>query len=241
MEEAARLRKMINRSQQRIKQAMKDRHGLLTDASTADVFCSVKDDMNRFPSMITTITEQGASSRQLEVIVRNVRSILQSEMLETGRQFGKLVERRSQTVKTVEDRKMMLDSVGDSNVRNRAMFKKNVESKNRDDDGEKSKLMETQIMADEQESKQRVSKARKINDTLTEVMTAFQRMTALVSMQENRLESIDRDTRQSETNIRKGRKEVEGIYEDVSSKRSLIIKIFAIILVFSIIYVLFLL
>lgn len=241
MEEAGRLRRLIHRSQQRLRQAMKDRQGLLTDGSSADIFCSVKDAMNRYPSEISAITAQGAKSGQQEAVVRNVRSILQSEMLETGRQFGKLVERRSQEVKKVEDRKQVLDAVGDGGVRNRAMFKRNVEARQRNDDDDKSKLMDSQLMADDQESKERVAKARKINDMLTDVMSAFQRMTAIVSMQENRLESIDRDTRQAETNIKKGRKEVESIYEDVSSKRSLIIKIFATILVFSIIYIVFLL
>ena len=90
------------------------------------------------------------------------------------------------------------------------------------------------------ETKDRVNQAKKMNEVMTDIMSAFQRMTAIVSMQENKIERIDQETRTAETNIKKGRKEVEQIYDSVASKRSLIIKVFATILVFSIIYILFL-
>lgn len=95
-------------------------------------------------------------------------------------------------------------------------------------------------MEEEVESKERVKNARKINETLSEVMSAFQRMTTIVSMQEATIERIDQDTKKAESNVKKGKKEVEQIYDDVASKRALIIKVFATILVFSIIYILFL-
>ena len=90
------------------------------------------------------------------------------------------------------------------------------------------------------ETKERVNQAKKMNEVMTDIMSAFQRMTAIVSMQENKIERIDQETRTAETNIKKGRKEVEQIYDSVAGKRSLIIKVFATILVFSIIYILFL-
>jgi syntaxin 5 len=72
-------------------------------------------------------------------------------------------------------------------------------------------------------------------------MKIFQRMSTIVSMQESKIERIDQDTADAEKNVKKGKKEITSIYEDVTSKRALIIKIFALIMAFSVIYVLFLL
>lgn len=101
-------------------------------------------------------------------------------------------------------------------------------------------LSKQRQLEDDGETKERVKKARKIHDMLGDVMQAFQRMTTIVSMQEAQIERIDQDIRTTESNVKKGRKEVEQIYQDVASKRGLIIKVFATILIFSIIYILFL-
>lgn len=249
MADAARLRKMISKSQARLKMALKEGKGSglfrSEDDGLSDVLCSVKEDLDRLPGMITLIVEQGVKSGAREEVVRNVRTILQSEMLETGRDFGRLIDRRSQSLKSIEDKKSRLDLAvdrGETSARSRAMFKKNVEEevKGRGMDEEDSKMLE-QRMSDEQEAKDRAKKARKINDTLTDIMSAFQKMTTIVSMQESRLESIDRDTRQAEKDVKQGRREVEQIYDDVGSKRRLILKVFAVIIVFSVIYIMFLL
>ena len=66
-------------------------------------------------------------------------------------------------------------------------------------------------------------------------------MATIVSLQENKIERIDKDTEEAETNIGKGKKDVQSIYDRVSSNRALILKVFAILITFSVIYILFLL
>lgn len=129
-----------------------------------------------------------------------------------------------------------------SNLVNRAKFKRTTTDDKKTGHGydEESNMLAAQKLDDDSEVKERVKKARKINDMLGDIMTAFQRMTTIVSMQEAQIERIDQETRLAEGNIKKGKREVEKIYEDVAGKRSLIIKVFATIMVFSIIYILFL-
>ena len=128
-----------------------------------------------------------------------------------------------------------------SDAYSRAKFKKtSADKKQKETYDEESKMIADQKLDEIIETKDRVNQAKKMNEVMTDIMSAFQRMTAIVSMQENKIERIYQETRTAETNIKKGRKEVEQIYDSVAGKRSLIIKVFATILVFSIIYILFL-
>lgn len=79
-----------------------------------------------------------------------------------------------------------------------------------------------------------------MNIMFVELSTMFKKMVNLVQTQENQIERIDRDTEESETNVKKGRKEISDLNEDFKKKRALILKVFGVLIVFSIMYILFL-
>lgn len=136
-------------------------------------------------------------------------------------------------------------------MKNRALFKKpaatpktssynDSTSDSTKGDDEESRMIAQQLES-ERVTKDRLVKSQKINSMLADVVQSFQKMATIVSLQESKIERIDRDTETSETNIKKGKKEISDIYDSVSSKRKLIIKVFLVILVFTVIYVTFLL
>ncbi len=78
-----------------------------------------------------------------------------------------------------------------------------------------------------------------MNLMFVELSTMFKKMVTIVHSQETQIERIDRDTEESEANVKKGRNEIADLNEDVKKKRALILKVFAVLICFSVIYILF--
>lgn len=83
----------------------------------------------------------------------------------------------------------------------------------------------------------RLESVKNINKWVREVGSIFTKMTTIVKMQEGIVERIDHNSERTSINVDKGKKEIKSIYDDVSSNRMLILKVFAIIIVFSVFYV----
>lgn len=81
---------------------------------------------------------------------------------------------------------------------------------------------------------------KKIQEILTDIGGIYQRLGTMVQMHDVMIDRIDKDTDDSMHNVEKGKKTLLEVYTSVSSKRKLIIKIFLILLCFSLLYVLFL-
>jgi syntaxin 5 len=80
---------------------------------------------------------------------------------------------------------------------------------------------------------------QKIEKTMTDLQGMFTRMAHFVHEQQYMIEKIENNTDISLGNIEAGLKEVIKIQNDVRSNRGLIIKIFLILIVASVIYILF--
>jgi syntaxin 5 len=85
----------------------------------------------------------------------------------------------------------------------------------------------------------RSSAVQKIEKTMTDLQGMFTRMAHFVHEQQYMIEKIENNTDISLGNIEAGLKEVIKIQNDVRSNRGLIIKIFLILIVASVIYILF--
>ena len=68
----------------------------------------------------------------------------------------------------------------------------------------------------------------------------FTKMGTIVKMHEGMIERIDHNAEMSQLNVKKGKKEVKSIFEDVSNNRKLILKVFAIVILFALFYIVFL-
>jgi len=86
---------------------------------------------------------------------------------------------------------------------------------------------------------ERTNTVQKIEKTMTDLQGMFTRMAHFVHEQQYMIEKIDNNTEVSLSNIEAGLKEIVKIQNDVRSNRSLIIKVFLILILASVIYILF--
>lgn len=86
---------------------------------------------------------------------------------------------------------------------------------------------------------ERTSTVQKIEKTMSDLQGMFTRMAHFVHEQQYLIERIDNNTDVSLNNIEAGLKEVIKIKNDVSSNRALLLKIFFIIILASVLYILF--
>ncbi|GIY87884.1 syntaxin-5 [Caerostris extrusa] len=97
-------------------------------------------------------------------------------------------------------------------------------------------------LIDEQDSyiQNRADTMQNIESTIVELGTIFQQLAHMVKEQEEIVQRIDSNVEQSEINIQAAHSEILKYFQSVTSNRWLMIKIFAVLIVFFIIFVVFL-
>lgn len=112
MKQAGKMRQMVARLQQRIKSALKDKNSgslFAADDSVDDLIVAVKADLSSIPAQIIELGDKGKNARVSSDVLKAVISIFQTEMLEAGRDFSRLIEKHAQATKTKEDRRSKLE------------------------------------------------------------------------------------------------------------------------------------
>lgn len=112
MKQAGKLRLAIVRLQQRITAATKDKHVGSLFASNDyvdDLIVSVKADLATLPGQIGELQDKGSRLRVDASVLKAMTAIFHGEMLEAGRDFGKMIERHASATKEKESRRSRLD------------------------------------------------------------------------------------------------------------------------------------
>ena len=86
---------------------------------------------------------------------------------------------------------------------------------------------------------ERTSAVQKIENTMHELSGMFSKMAYDVNEAQFMIEKIDQNTDESLNNLEKGFKEAKKYEEGVRSNKALLLKIFFIILFFSVLYIVF--
>lgn len=68
------------------------------DDQISELIYRLKEDLHTFPDQMNSVVEQGAKARVEMEVVKNIKTILQNELLETGLEFRRLIDRRSQVL-----------------------------------------------------------------------------------------------------------------------------------------------
>ncbi len=105
-----------------------------------------------------------------------------------------------------------------------------AESKPRD--GERGVAMVEKDQQIEKENK----RLHKVNKTLDRIVSNFQKMGEIVSLHNQMFEDIEMKTHQTEETVIKGRHTLQQIYQDVNSHRGFMVRLFAVLTVIAIIY-----
>ena len=104
-----------------------------------------------------------------------------------------------------------------------------------EENGEERKQRFGQIEMIENRSKDLES----IKETLGEINTMFKKFSEIVNTQQLMVERIDSDTEMALLNAERGKQELSEHYQNVSSYRNLIFKIFLILIIFATLYIIF--
>lgn len=93
----------------------------------------------------------------------------------------------------------------------------------------------------DQQNQQRINSIETIEKTLYDITSLFKRFATIVQEQQVLVERIDANTENALGDLEGAKSELRDVYENTKSTRKLILKIFFILMVFTTIYILFVL
>lgn len=185
-------------------------------------------------------SKSGAVSTDEELLEKGVIEILGVHLGEVSSQFLKI---KQLDYKKQEKKAKRNNRFGFAKQKKNG-YKKNDDLLGMDDDEEAGGLMGAErpqwsstklVERDTNKSEQ----LNQIKDTLGEIAQTFTRFSEMVSMQELMVRRIDEDSEMTLENAEKAKKEIVTHYNNISSYRKTIIKIFCFLMIFVFFYILF--
>jgi len=180
--------------------------------------------------------------------------ILNLRFAALSQRFTEYLTARSKTIEKQEETKSRLNFIDDKNkISNRRV----TSFKNFGQNGKRSRIFDDNFDMEEEglmnengeERKQKFDQIEmienrskdleNIKEVLAEINQMFTKFSEIVNTQQLMVERIDTDTEMALINVEKGKKELSEHYQNVSSYRNLIFKIFLILIIFATLYIIF--
>lgn len=162
--------------------------------------------------------------------------MLHSKVGDLSLKFKKYLQSQTDIIKKVEDRRNRLVPESYSNNSSINEF---FEPSNKDDD------IELNINSNQMDVKQRDVYSNRLNEVqsiekiMSEISGMMKRMSEVIFQQSFAIKSIEKNTDIAYGNVELGAEDVRKMHEDVKSNRGFLIKIFLILIVVSVVYILF--
>lgn len=162
--------------------------------------------------------------------------MLNSKVGDLSLKFKKYLQSQTDIIKKVEDRRNRLVPESFSNNTSINEF---FEPSNKDDD------IELNINSNQMDVKQRDVYSNRLNEVqsiekiMSEISGMMKRMSEVIFQQSFAIKSIEKNTDIAYGNVELGAEDVRKMHEDVKSNRGFLIKIFLILIVVSVVYILF--
>ncbi|KAM3147789.1 hypothetical protein pb186bvf_000117 [Paramecium bursaria] len=167
-------------------------------------------------------------------LTQSIYDLLQQQLLNLSEFFKKNIQGHTKRIKEQEDHRPRL--VERDRVTRRGGF--NRKSTSPDQQSEQQAIY---MQMEEKVSQDKLTSMKKIEQMLNDIATVFQRVGTMVKMHETMIDRIDKYTDDSLSNVQKGRKELQEAHKRISENRGFILKIFLIMVVFSTLYIVFVL
>eukprot|EP00762_Andalucia_godoyi_P003786 ANDGO_08526.mRNA.1 Syntaxin-32 len=129
-----------------------------------------------------------------------------------------------------------------SNIAGSSLLKNQHSSSTGGDDVEEiprqrqTQMMQVGVTADAQYYESRAEAVQNIESTIVELGAMFQQLASMVAEQQDTVQRIDTDIENTLVNVEAGHNELVKLYNSLSSNRWLILKVFAVLLVFIIFF-----
>ncbi|GFT41033.1 syntaxin-5 [Nephila pilipes] len=216
----------------------------------------IKEDINSLNKQIAALQEsKNRSNNHGKHMLHHSNSVvvsLQCKLANMSSNFREVLEVRTENLKHEKSRRDKFTEANVSGTLPSAITGKtgsvllSDESVNANQRGDFTINMDTQYhqqlqLIDEQDSyiQNRADTMQNIEATIVELGTIFQQLAHMVKEQEEIVQRIDSNVEESHLNIEAAHSEILKYFQSVTSNRWLMIKIFAVLIVFFIIFVVF--
>ena len=177
-------------------------------------------------------------------IINNSLDILNQKTSDLSQKFQKFLQTQASTIKRIEDRKhKFIENNSSTKINSYNEYTINYDNNNTYDDEDVllniTGQTQTKIKKNEKYYENRLNEAKAIEKTMGEISGMMNRLSQITYSHSLMIENIDQNTDIALTHVEKGAKEVKDILENVKGNRGLMLRIFFIIIVVSVIYILF--
>jgi len=205
--------------------------------------------MNKEISLLKELAKS-SSSTQNQSHSDTVITLLNTKLATTTKDFKEILQHRTETIKTQQDKKVLFTGTSTSlSTPNRVatgsvLYKSNLDSlpdSPSRSGGEVAIVIPQSMMLMHQDdyTSQRAVAVENIERTIVELGGIFQQLASLVAEQGDTLQRIDQNISDSEIHVEKGRDALIKVLYNVSSSRMLIVKLFLVLIVFAVIFIVF--
>lgn len=175
-----------------------------------------------------------------KTIINNSLDILNQKVSDVSQKFTKFLKTQAETIKRIENKKVRYTQNNSSKNNNYNEYTMNYN--NNDDEDVLLNITgqtQTTIKKNDQYYSYRLNAAQGIEKMMGEISGMAKRLGQMVYEHSLLIENIDRNTNITLGNVERGAKEVRDIRDNVKGNRALLLRIFFIIIVVSVIYILF--
>ena len=174
-------------------------------------------------------------------IINNSLDILNQRVSDVSQKFTKFLQTQAETIRRIEYKKGVFTK-NNSSKNNKNYNEYKINYNNNDDEDVLLNITgqtQTTMKRDDQYYSYRLNAAQGIEKMMGEISGMTKRLGQMVYEHSLLIENIDKNTDITLGNVERGAKEVRDIRDHVKGNRALLLRIFFIIIVVSVIYILF--
>lgn len=204
-----------------------------------------------------TRSDSSPGNDQQHTHCENVVASINSSLLDTTKEFHSVLQRRTKSMKQQDERRSKFShgatSAGGVSGAARSPF--SVAARAGDgqkrigaadiEDGSQTPAMAQQLVSSSTHEQayfhSRAEAMRNIESTISEISGMFQQLATMVAEQQHQVERIDRDIEDTLHNVEAGQNELTKYFKNISSNRTLLLKVFGVLLFFIIFWTVFVL
>ena len=177
----------------------------------------------------------------IKEIVNNSLDIINQKTSDLTQKYQKFLQTQASIIKKNEHKKMDLSKYNTAKINTFNEYTINYDNNNNYDDEDVLLNITGQAQTNIKKNEyiNRVEEAQAIEKTMGEISGMMNRLSQMVYNHRLMINNIDQNTDIALGNVERGSKEVKDILENVKGNRGLLLRIFFIIIVVSVIYILF--
>lgn len=206
--------------------------------------------LNKEITLLRDMSKSSGNSAQNQSHSDTVITLLNTKLASTTKDFTEVLQHRTETIKTQQDKKILFTGNTSTSLSTptraasgSVLYKSNLESLQDSPPrtgGEVAIVMpQMMLMKQDDYTSQRAVAVENIERTIVELGGIFQQLAALVAEQGDTLQRIDQNIDDSAIHVEKGRDALMKVLYNVSSSRMLIVKLFLVLIVFVVIFIVF--